>query len=336
MMNLPASNAKLSGPEKAALLIFGLDEDVATEILRHLDDDDLARLNTIVARGAPPRTSELERVFAEFVNGMEGPPPAPRDGAAYLHRLASAAVGDERARKLLPEKKTVTPIEALRGARPATLADLLADEHPQIAAVVIAQLPRDQAAKVLAAMPEERQADLIGRVASLKEVPAHAAQVLSDTLGKALAGEASDGDRCEFDGVTHVAGLLNEMAADVSEKLLGALDATSDLAPKVREKMFTFEDLLRIPSRALQVLMRELPADSLLVSLKTASEGLREHFLGAVSSRAAAQLREDLSLLPPTRLSDVERAQKEIIEIVQRLAAEGKITMPGRASEAMV
>jgi flagellar motor switch protein FliG len=298
----------------------------------------VTRLSDIVSRGAPPSVRDLEVVFQDFASAMEGPPPAPRDGVAYLRKLATAAMGDERARRVLPEPAGPSALESLRGASPQTLAELIAEEHPQIAAVVLAQLPREQGAKVLAAMGEERQRELLPRLAALKEIPAHAAQMLSDTLAKALAGEASGGERSDFDGVSFVAGLLNEVPAEQSETLLAAREERGGgLATRVREKRFTFEDLLRVPARGLQILMREVPADSLLVALKTASEALREHLLGALSTRAAAQVREDLSLAPPTRLSEVERAQREVIEVVQRLAAEGKVNMPGRGGgEAMV
>jgi flagellar motor switch protein FliG len=334
----PALRGKpIAGPERAALLILGLDEGVATEILKHLDDSDMAKLAEHVAKVENAKPEDLDRAFAEFAYGMEGPPPVARDGAAYVRRLATVAVGEERARRLLPASKEPTPLDQLRAARASTLAELLADEHPQIAAVVVAQLPRDQAAKVLMSMPEERQSELLARLAGLEEVPAQAAQLLSETVAKALGGDAAAPQRAAFDGISYVAGLLNEIPVTDTERLLGSIEERAgDLVPKVREKMFTFEDLLRLPVRNLQGLMKEVPTESLLVALKTASEALREHFLGAVSSRAAAQLREDLQLLPPTRLSDVERAQREIVESALRLAAEGKITLPGPSSEAMV
>jgi flagellar motor switch protein FliG len=297
----------------------------------------MTRLSDSVSKFESAKPQDLDRAFADFADSMEGPPPVARDGAAYVRRLATVAVGEERARRLLPASKEPSPLEQLRSARASTLAELLAEEHPQIAAVVVAQLPRDQGAKVIMAMPEERQAELLARLAGLEEVPAQAAQLLSETLAKALGGDANAPARSAFDGVSYVAGLLNEMSVTDSERLLNSIEEKSaDIVPKVREKMFTFEDLLRLPVRNLQGLMKEVPTESLLVALKTASEGLREHFLGAVSSRAAVQLREDLQLLPPTRLSDVERAQREIVESALRMAADGKLVLPGPSSEAMV
>src|SRR5215470_14452335 len=326
---------KLTGPQKAALFILGLDEAIATEVLKHLDEADVGRLADNIAKFRDPPVGELDATFTDFLAKMAAPL-VPKDGAAYMRKLASAAIGEDKASKLLMPPPIPPALETLKKARATTLAELLAEEHPQIAAVVLAQLPREQAAKVILAMPPARQEEVMARVALLEEVPAAAAQLASETLAKALTGDQG-GATNKFDGVGFVAGLLNEIAPTESERLLGALEmADATIVPKVREKMFTFEDLLRLPARAIQMLMKEVTSEALLVALKTASEALREHFLSALSSRAGAQLREDLALLPPTRLSDVEKAQREIVESAMRLGAEGRITMPGPNSEKLV
>jgi flagellar motor switch protein FliG len=330
-----ASKSKLSGPQKAALFILGLDEAAATDILKFFDEKDMGRLAEHVSKLKEPPIAELDSTFTEFVAKMASHQ-VPRDGNAYVRRLAVAAIGEEKASRLLAAPPLPPALETLKNARATTLAELLADEHPQIAAVVLAQLPREQAAKVILAMPPNRQEEVMARVAMLEEVPAAAAQLASETLAKALTGDVG-GATNKFDGIGFVAGLLNEIAPTDSERLLGALElADASIVPRVREKMFTFEDLLRLPARAIQMLMKEVTSESLLVALKTASEPLREHFLSALSSRAGAQLREDLQMLPPTRLSDVERAQREIVESAMRLGAEGRITMPGPNAETLV
>ncbi len=328
----------LTGPQKAALVILGLDEAVAVEVLKHLDEADMARLAETVTGLDPIPVDSLDFAYEDFLGRMRAPALGPKDGAAYVRKLASAAMGEERANRLLSPAKARTPLDALRGARSGALAELLADEHPQICAVVLAQLGRDQAAKVLMALPSEKQDAIVARLAALESVPARAAQLASETLARALSSDGdAGGEAGEFDGVGFVAGLLNEVPPTESERLLGAIEAQGDdLAPKVRQKMFTFEDLLRVPARSLQVLMREVATESLLVALKTASEPLRDHFLSGVSSRAATQMREDLSALPPMRLSDVERAQREIVETAMRLSQEGRLTLPGPASERLV
>jgi flagellar motor switch protein FliG len=329
----------LAGPERAAMIVLGLDEEVAADVLRHMPEDDVRRLADAVTHLEPVPLDLLEPAFEDFDRAMRAPV-LPRGGADYLRRLAASALGEERVRRLLnPAPGPRAPMESVRGARPATLAQILADEHPQVAAVVLAQLEREQAAKVLKALPEELQADLLARLAALEEVPEDALLAAAEAVGRNLeaAGGGAEISRQPCDGVARAAALLNELTPDDSQRLLGVLESRdAALGPKVREAMFTFEDLGRMERRHFQVLMREIESDSLLVALKTAGEELRERFLGAVSSRAAATLREDLAALPPMRVSDVERAQRAIVTTAMRLAQEGRLTLPGASGEAMV
>ncbi len=328
--------ATLTGPQKAALVILGLDERVACDVLRHLEEVELRRLAASVEALEALPIEQLERVFEDFADKMLQPM-LPRSGGEYVRRLTAVALGDDKAKKLFAPPAVVhEPIEAIKTAKTATLAELLGDEHPQVAAVILSRLPREQAAKVLEAMPEEAQVDLVARIASMEEVPVRAVEVASEALAKALAASGGISDKKEredFDGVAFAAGLLNEMNPSETERILGSLsESDPKTAPKIREAMFTFEDLSRIDVRNLQTLMREVPGEALLIALKTASESLRSHFLSAVSSRAADQMREDLALMPPTRLSDVEKAQREIVEIATRLAAENRLVLPGSGS----
>lgn len=327
---------RLSGPERAALVVLGLDEGLACEVMRLLGEESLRKLLHCVDTMAEVPVEELDPAFEAFERELRAP--IPRGVGAYVRKLTAAAIGTERAQRLMaPTAVSPRALEALKSARSATLAALLEEEHPQVAAVLVSQLPREQAAKVVLDMSPARQADLIGRLAGLEEIPAAAVETASEALAKALSGAIPAGERGAFDGVVFAAGLLNELKPDDSERLLGTLaDAQAALAAKVREKMFTFEDLGRVTARGLQALMREVASETLLVALKTASEGLREQFLGAISSRAATQMREDLALMPPTRLSDVEKAQKEIVEGAMRLAQEGRLELPSRGGEKLV
>jgi flagellar motor switch protein FliG len=334
------AQARPAGPKQAALVLLGLDEGIAAAVMRHLDERDLRRLAEIAAALDPISADELGPALEEFERRMRDVLP-PGGGRTQIRRLCAQALGDDRAERIFAVgRAAVEPIEAIRSARTATLAELLAEEQPQLAAVVISQLPRDQAARVLGAMPADEQADLLLRIASLEEIPAQAVKVASEALAKTLAaqGGLSDGqERRAFDGVAFVAGVLNELPSGDSERLLGALDeGPSTLAPKIREAMFTFEDLGRLAARSLPVLMKEVQSEQLLIALKTASEELREHFLRAVSSRAAATMRDDLAMLPPMKLADVERAQREIAECALRLASEGRLVLPTGGGEKLV
>jgi flagellar motor switch protein FliG len=325
----------MTGPQKAALFVLGLEEPVAAEILRHMNESDLRALATQINSMRSLPVQKLDPMFEEFVQQMNEVL-LPSSAAQYFKQLASTALGEERANTLFtPEMEPPKAFELLRGAKPVQLAALLQDEHPQLCAVVLSQFPREQAAKILQEMPASSRSDLVKRLALLKEIPRQSLEVAFETLSRTLSLSGGVQMNGSFDGVSFVAGLLNELPKLESENILLALENT-DLVPGIKQAMFTFEDLGRLNSRALQLLMRSIPSESLLVALKTASESLREHFLSAVSSRAAASMREELTLLPPMRLSEVEKAQREIVEIAMSLSANGQLVLPGGSGEKLV
>lgn len=339
-MTTPTTTPGLSNRQKAALVILSLDEGLACEVLRNMEEGDLRNLVQCVESLDAISPEALDAVFTEFEQRMRAPL-LPRSGGAYVRRLAAAALGADRAQQILsPQRSDLQPIDVIRSARTATLAELLQQEHPQIAAAIISQLTRQQAGQILLLMPAERQSDLLKRIAKLEEVPSSEINLASHALVKALAlagGLSEAGPQAKFDGIAFAADLLKEVPPDESERLIGAIEeADSQLGPKLREAMFTFEDLRKISGRALQTLMREVPSDTMLLALKTSPEELRDHFFSAISSRAAEQMREDLSLMPPTRLSEVERAQREIVECAMRLASEGQLTLPTGGGEQLV
>ncbi len=333
--------ATISNRQKAALVILALEETLACEVLRNLEADELRKLVKSVEDLDGVEPTVLESVFTEFSEKMRSPM-LPRSGGAYVRGLAASALGEAKAREILNgnPNANLAPIDVIRTARTATLAELLAQEHPQIAAAILSQLGRTQAGQILLVMPQEVQVDLLKRVAQLTEVPTDEILLASQALVKALAlagGLTDPSKQMEFNGIEFTAELLKQVPSEDSERLIGAIEeADSQLGPKIREGMFRFEDLRKITGRALQTLMREVPSDTMLLALKTSPEELRDHFLSAVSSRAAEQMREDLQLLPPTRLSEVERAQREIVECAMRLASEGQITLPTGGGEQLV
>ena len=364
----------LTEQQRAAALILSLDQVVARTILRHLDDAELRQLTQISASLPKVNPESLEDIAKMFCSAMKVPLSAGA-GGEYARQLVTEAVGLERALQLFEPPRELPPaLEALRVAHAPTLAELLADEHPQIAAVLLTQLPTYKAAQVLEALPADKRMDFIGRVVELEEVPMQQVEVVSEELAQALeaaGGISNNDDRNEFDAIRFTAGVLNEISSDLREPILegieerekgdeeedddddfdlddlddddddaddgdeGGDDAVSK-AQQIRDAMFTFEDLARLTVREVQLLMREVDKDTILIALKTANDDLRDHLLSGVSSRAAKQIREELPLLPPTKLSEVEKAQRDAVEVVIRLSESGQINMPGAGGEEMV
>lgn len=338
-MTQPATAKQLTGRQRAAIAVLALDEPLAAQILAQLEEPELKALAKAVDELDVVGDDLLLSVIEDLEKALTGPLSVSRAGGrAYMRKLAQAALGDDRAHKLFapPPSEQPNPTELLRSARVNTLADLLVEEHPQIAAVVLTQLPARTTSKVLSLMPSAVAADLLGRISDLDEIPDLAVAEASESLVRALAaagGLASSDAHSEFDGLAFSASILNELPQDDGDKLLEHVAERDDAtARRIREAMFTFEDLLRIDAREIAGLLRAIQADTLVVALQTAGNDLRDHFLNALSKRAAATLRDDLAAMPPKRVSEVEAAQREIVELTMRLAAEGKLTLPPRGS----
>jgi flagellar motor switch protein FliG len=329
----------LDGPQKAAIALLSLDEEVATQVLSKMAEADVRRLVDAVEQLEDVGGDVIATVLEDLERGIASPLAMVRTGGTkYVRKLADAAFGAERAQKLFGTTEPPTePLQLLRTARVNAIAQLLTEEHPQIAAVILTQLPSAVAAKVLALMPSDTAADLTGRISELEEVPEHAVAEASESLVRALelaGGLATSDARSTFDGLAFSAAIVNEMSSEAGDELLGKVAERDEaVASRIREALFTFEDLQRVAARELGNLMRAVQSETLVTALQTATAELREHLLSSLSQRAASTLRDDLSSASPKRLSEVEAAQREVVDAAMKLAAEGKLTLPGRGGE---
>lgn len=338
-MSSPTTNPPPTGPRKAAIALLSLDEEVAAMVLAKMADHDVRKLVDAIEDLDEVGQDVIDRVLTDLERGLTNPLALVRsNGTKYVRKLADKAFGFDRAQKLFGAPQISSePLQLLRTARVNSLALLLAEEHPQIAAVVLTQLAPNIAAKVLALMEPPIAADLAARISNLDEIPEHAVTEASETLVRALeaaGGLAGTDPRSEFDGLAFSAAIVNELTQEEGDELLGAVGEMNETAAsRIREALFTFEDLARIATREMGGLLRSIQSEVLVVALQTATPELREHFLASLSQRAAATLRDDLGAAAPKRLSEVEAAQREVVEAAMKLAAEGKLTMPARGGE---
>jgi flagellar motor switch protein FliG len=329
----------LPGPQRAAIALLSLDEEIASSVLSRMAEHDVRRLVEAVNELDDVNGDMIQVVLDEYERAISSPLAMIRSGGQkYVRKLADRAFGYDKAQKLFGVPPPPSePLQLLRTARVDSLAQLLADEHPQIGAVVLTQLAPQLAAKVLALLPREIAAELTRRVSELDEIPEHAVAEASESLVRALeaaGGLAASDPRSEFDGLAFSASIINELPADEGDDLLGSIAEKDDAAAtRIRDAMFTFEDLHRIPTRDMANLLRSVQSDVLVAALQTATPELREHFFSSLSQRASATLREDLAAASPKRLSEVEAAQRQVVEIAMRLASEGKLTLPSRGGE---
>ncbi|QDF96478.1 flagellar motor switch protein FliG [Azoarcus sp. DD4] len=323
------------GLESAALLLLTLGADEASEVLKHLGPREVQKLGMKMATmPAQPRT-RVEPLLEELESHFGKGSPIHAD-EEQIRQMLTKALGDERAAHLISrvlQGSDTAGIESLKWMDSPTAADLIKNEHPQIIATILVHLETDQAGEILKYFPERLRNDVILRIATLDGVQPTALKELNDALTRMLAG-ASTVKKAAMGGVRHAAEILNFVGSAVETAVIDNVrEYDPDLAQKILDEMFVFENLMDIDDRGIQTILREVQSDSLIVALKGASPELRENIFKNMSSRAAEMMREDLEAKGPVRLSEVEAEQKEILKIVRRLAEEGQVMMGGKGGD---
>ena len=258
---------------------------------------------------------------------------------SYVKSVLRRALGDDKANLLIDrilQGSDVTGIESLKWMDPTSVAELLRNEHPQIVAALLVHLDTDQAAEIIKLFNERQRNEVMVRIATLDGIQPNALHDLNEVMGKVLSG-AGRGRKASLGGVKVAAAMVNLMGSAVETSVLDFVrEADSDLAQKIMDNMFTFDDVERIDDKGIQALMKEVQSESLVIALKGATPALRDKILRNMSTRAAETLREDLESRGPVRLSEVEAEQKEMLKIVRRLIDEGQIALSGGGGEQML
>ena len=326
---------ELTGAQKGFLLLISLDESVATRILGYLSDEELKTLRKASEQIREVSASTLLALHKEFASRAgEGAPTTLKGGSAYLKRLAGKAFGEGRVAQLWNDRDERRGVVAeLERLEPATLLGVLEDESPQTVSVILAQFDATKAAEVLAQMTKERRGQVLFRMAKLEYVPESTIREIEDELAGELRALQTEQSRRKVGGVDTAAAVMKRLKAPALEGLLDQMqDVDASISDQIKRALFTFEDLSRISGRGIQTLLKEVATDQLLLALRTASDDMREKIFGNVSSRAAAMLREELEMMGPVRLSDVETAQRAIVERALQLEAEGQIRIEREGS----
>jgi flagellar motor switch protein FliG len=325
---------QLTGPEKAVLLLLSLDESAAAPIMSELEPNDVRKLREVASLMRAVPASALDRVYAEFVEETHQAIAVPRGGIRYLRRVATRALGESRTQELFDDTPA-TAMDRIAAMDPVVLGGVLENEHPQVVAAILSQLPADRAAKLVEALPEALRAAALTRLGSMTEVPAGLLEEVATALSEDLPPPGVEA-ALSVDGIGRSAQLVRKLKKETSESLLTEIEGhDAQLVAAIRRNMYSFEDLGAIDQRAMRELLKAVPGDRLTLALKTASEQLRSHLFSGMSKRAADRVREDLDLLGAVRLSDVEEAQREIVEIALRLESEGVLSL-GSDADAMV
>ncbi len=327
------------GVQNAAIFLMSLGEEEAAEVFKHLSPKEVQKLGETIARTRGITHEKVEEVILKFTGEANSQSLLVTDTDNYVRAVLKRALGDDKASLLIDrilQGGDVSGIESLKWMDPLSVAELLRNEHPQILAAILVHLEFDQTAGVLKHFSERTRNEVMLRIATLEGIQPLALKDLNEVLYKVLAG----GDKirkASLGGVKTAAEIINLMGSAVETGVIESIrEHDPDLAQKIMDKMFTFEDLLKLDDKSVQMVLKEVASETLVLSLKGASQELREKILSNMSSRAADSMREDLESRGPVRLSEVEAQQKEILKIVRRLTDEGQIVIGGGGDDQMV
>jgi flagellar motor switch protein FliG len=327
------------GVQKAATLMLALGEEGASEVLKYLGPREVQKIGAAMATIGTLKHEAIAKVVEEFKAASQVHSAVGLDSDEYIRNVLTKALGDDKADSLINRilgGKDASGIESLKWMDSQSVAELIKNEHPQIIATILVHLEPDQACEILNNFSERLRNDVVLRIATLDGIQPAALRELNDVLTKLLTGNESLKKKT-IGGVRAAAEILNFMSGDNESSVMESLrQYDGDMAEKIMDEMFVFENIMEIDDKGIQLLLREVQSDTLIVALKGANQDMREKIFRNMSQRAAEMMREDLESKGPVRLSEVEAQQKQILMIVRRLADEGQIMLGSKGEDAYV
>ncbi len=332
----------MNNEEKAAILLLSLNEELAAEVMKNLRAAEVRRVSMYMSRITSISSKEVQSVAKEFCDLAKEKGGIQSVKEDVAKNIVIKALGAEKAGSIITalndekEKFNENPIfEKLRDIDPKLLIDFTKMEHPQTIALILAHLRPEQAAEIMDSLGPEMQIEIVRRMATLKSVPLDLIEDVAQTLeDEIIVGASSDK---EVGGVRLMAEILNRMNRTSESAIISSLDGSDpELAAEIRGLMFTFDDILKLDDRSMQELLREVASEDLSKALKVIDAEGREKVFKNMSKRGADMLKEDIDMMPPIRLSDVEKSQRAILDICKRLEAEGRIQLSREGGDEFV
>jgi len=331
---------RVSGPEKAAIFLFAIGEELASEIIKKLDEEEIKRLGGSMAKVSSVSPDMLDSVFTEFKEMVSSPdrviPVGPTARGQFIKNILTKAGKGEKAKMLLEEIKEEGKwnlFQKIRGMDPKALGNYIKNEHPQTMAIILAYLDPAQAAVIVQDLPAPLQTEVICRIAELENVLPGILAEIDQTIQEEIAGVENVEER-KVAGINSAAEILSYVDNPTEDAILkGIEEQKQGLVDEIRKLMFVFEDLIQVDDRGMMAILKEVTNEVLQVALKTASDELKEKIFKNMSERAAQMVKEDLEVMGPVRLKDVEVAQQTVIKVAKKLESEGKIVLAGKGKE---
>lgn len=322
--------------EDAAILLMSIGEEHAGEVLKHLSPKEVQRVGETITRLKTVNRDRLEKVLDDFNQLALTHSTLVPDSDEYVRTVLRRALGEEKANLLLErivQGEDASGIDSLKWMDAAAVAELMRHEHPQIVAAILVHLDCEHAADVLKLLAERHRNEVMVRVATLDGIQPSALKDLNEVMSKVLAG-GERSRRTSLGGVKAAAELINLMGTSAETAVLDYIrEADNELAQKILDNMFSFDDLQKLDDKGIQAMLKEVQSESLVIALKGATPEMREMVFRNMSTRAAETLREDLESRGPVRVSEVEAEQKELLKVVRRLADEGQIVLGGSGGD---
>lgn len=328
--------AKIGGVERASILMLALGEADAAELLKHMGPKEVQDVGMAMAGLTEVSTDQMEAVMRHFVSTLEKQTALGLGSDEYIRNMLTSALGEDKAGGVIDRillGRNSKGLEQLKWMDPRAIAELIRLEHPQIISIVLSFLEADQAAQVLSQFQERVRTDVVMRIATLDGIQPAALKELDEILEKQFAG-ATNVKSSNLGGVKTAAEILNLLDGAVESKVMEEIiEADTDLGQELQDNMFVFDNLIDVDDRGIQTLLREVASEQLMLALRGAEEGLKEKIFKNMSKRAAEMLKDDLEAAAPAKLSDVEGAQKEILQVARRLSDAGEIMLGGSGDE---
>jgi flagellar motor switch protein FliG len=324
----------LTGEQKAAILLRAIGEESAAQVMKQLDPKEIKRLGTFMNGTAQISRDEEDAVMLDFQTASASGE-VQFQGKEFIRTVLIKALGPEKAARIIESmtRKSYPGLDAMKWVDVKTLVQMLKIEHAQTVAVVLAHLESDQAGQVLAGLPEAMRGDVALRLATMEDVQPDVLEELSQSIQETLLASTGLGSQ-SLGGPEVMANILTRMDKTNEGGIMGKIaEKSQPLADAIRALMFVFDDLVKIDDRGLQELMKEISKDDLPLALRGANPEVKEKFFKNMSSRAAEMLKEDMEAKGPVKVSDVERAQQNILKVCRKLEEEGRIVIAGAGEE---
>jgi flagellar motor switch protein FliG len=333
------STENMKGVDRAAILMLALGEKDAATVLAHMGPKEVQDLGSAMAGLHNVSTAEMESVMNSFVSTLGTQTALGMNSDEYIRNVMTQALGQDKAGNVIDRillGRNSKGLEQLKWMDPRSIAEVIRYEHPQIIAIVMSFLDPDQAAEVLSEFQDRVRTDIIMRIATLDGIQPAALQELDQILDNQFSG-TSNVKSASLGGIKAAADILNLVEGNIETQIMEQVEGVDqELAQEIQDNMFTFENLIDIDDRGFQTLLREIASDQLLLALRGADDALKEKIFKNMSQRASEMLKDDLEAAPPARVSDVEAAQKEILQVTRRLADAGEINLGGSGGEEFI